>query len=315
MNTGSTIIALALASGQESTDQWVHLLPSGRFAGRDGRGPWVIENMNGIIEETRRYAGKNLLAIDYDHQIDNSAKNGKPAPAAGWIKGLQSRTDGLWGLVEWTAKAAAQIENKEFLYLSPVFNFLPGTGEVKRLLRAGLTNNPALELTALASAEGNTMDEDFIKQLRKLLGLDEIAEPDAVIQAINELVTAKQSVNADPGQYVSIGDFKSVVTELQQMKHTVTEEDARLAVTTAINNFCLPPSLESWGLALCRSDRKAFDGFVNEISPLLKALRFGQTGGRPPTEVRAEGTLTDEQMAICDAMGHTPADYAKTLEN
>lgn len=322
MNTGSTVIPLALASNQEQTEQWVHLMPKGQFQGRDGRGPWVAEDMNSIMEATQRYAGKSLLAVDYEHQIDNSVKNGQPAPAAGWIKGLQAKANGLWGLVEWTAQASAKIKEKEYRYLSPVFNFHPKSGRVIRLLRAGLTNNPALELTALAKAEeGDNMDEELLIQLRQLLGLDETADLTKIVQAVtdlmktknDELETAEQSATPDPSQYVPMGDFKNVVAELQQTKRSVAEEDVHLAVNTAINEGRIPPSLEDWGIALCRNDKAAFDQFIEEVSPLFRALRGPQTNGEPQIDSHKGNHLSNTQKAVCDAMGLPHTAYARTV--
>ncbi|MBY0431223.1 MAG: phage protease, partial [Rhodospirillales bacterium] len=122
-----------------------------------------------VIEASRRYAGRKLIAIDYDHQTDHAAKNGRPAPAAGWIKGLQARPDGIWGMVDWTGRAAEHLRKREYRYLSPAFSHSPN-GEVTCLLRAALTNNPNLELTALASAGGTIMECD-LSELRQLLGL------------------------------------------------------------------------------------------------------------------------------------------------
>jgi hypothetical protein len=73
-----------------------------------------------------------------------------PAPAAGWMKQFQARTNGLWALVAWTTNARALLDKREYRFISPVFAYTPA-GEVLQILRAGLTNSPALELTALAS--------------------------------------------------------------------------------------------------------------------------------------------------------------------
>src|ERR1700682_3111858 len=110
-----------------------------------------------------------------------SAREGRPAPAAGWIRELQVRAGALWGRVEWTVRAADSIVAREYRYVSPVFQFDPATGSVTRLLRAGLTNNPNLHLTAIAAAEtaaaANAKDNDMelpakdLEELREMLGL------------------------------------------------------------------------------------------------------------------------------------------------
>jgi hypothetical protein len=205
-------IAIALMSRAEAGDAepWIHLLPAGTFRGRDGRGPYTAANAGAIINASREFAGKRQIPIDYDHASDLAAKNGSPAPAAGWINALQSRADGVWGRVQWTPRAAEQLAQRKYRYLSPVFSH-DAAGNVSRLLRASLTNNPNLDqLTALASME--TMPMDKLAELRKTLGLADDADLDAINAKVLELTTARQAAAApDPSKFVPIGDFERVV--------------------------------------------------------------------------------------------------------
>lgn len=215
MTDNRTTIMVSLQSADQMKDgeQWVHLCPAGKFVGRDGRGPYLATDLNAIIQASARYAGKQLLPIDYDHQIDLSAKNGRPAVAAGWIKGMQARKDGIWGLVEWTAKAAEHIVSKEYRYLSPALIVSKDDGRVVRIERAGLTNNPNLnELTALSSAETDPMDgqdgnkpipEDanlimFRSALQQLLKLPSTAREPEILAAVEKLTTATRPTRLNP---------------------------------------------------------------------------------------------------------------------
>tara|TARA_B100002019_G_C21152386_1_gene538925 strand:+ start:381 stop:821 length:441 start_codon:yes stop_codon:yes gene_type:complete len=92
------------------------------------------------------------LLIDRDHQIDYAVP-GTPVKAAGWIKEMQVREDGIWGRVEWTERALAEIKAKEYRYISPVFMHKKDTGEITAIIRASLTNHPNLELKAVASSQ------------------------------------------------------------------------------------------------------------------------------------------------------------------
>ena len=129
---------------------WVQLLPSGEVLAspRDARLPWLVRDAEAIVAASRAIGMD--LPIDYEHQTDLSARNGQPAPAAGWIKRLSARADGIFGRVVWTARARAMIEAKEYRFLSPVFDFDRGTREVQRIRRAALTNAPAVLVTAVA---------------------------------------------------------------------------------------------------------------------------------------------------------------------
>lgn len=277
MDTTSLTIALKADAVNASGEQWVHLLPSGEFKARDGRGPWLVDNPATVIEETKLYAGTNQLPIDYEHQIDLSSKNGHPAPAAGWIQGLQTRTDGIWGLVKWTAKATEYLSAKEYKYLSPVMQYTK-QGNVVRIIRAALTNNPALEMTALAKADDNADREstpqaqDF-SELAKLLSLDEGATLGDITRAIQKILTAENSVQPNPSEYVPLGEFKKVVSELQN----INENTLLAKVDDAINGDLLPASLKDWGISMCRHDADAFDDFLQSIGTIFGFMQTCQT--------------------------------------
>lgn len=187
---GTILVALAAASKPgdgQALEQEVHLLPAGQFQGRDGRGPYTLADPAAVIEATRRYAGTTKLVVDYDHASDLAAPQGRPAPAAGWIKGLQARADGLWGLVDWPPRAAGLIAGKEYRYLSPVFQHT-ATGTVRRLLRAALTNSPNLDLTALCST-GALMSQTLAGALAQLLNLPDGSDEAAIVAKVTDLVT------------------------------------------------------------------------------------------------------------------------------
>jgi phage I-like protein len=165
--------------------EWVHLLPLGEIACRDGRGPYRLDDPQGVIAATTAHQKGVPLPIDYDHQLLYSEKNGKPAPAAGWITDLEVREGGIWGRVEWTEAAAAHLAAREYRYLSPVYRYLKHDGTVTRIECAALTNIPNLELTALASQLDNDGGEDmdlnqFLALLAGLFGLSGTPTADGV---------------------------------------------------------------------------------------------------------------------------------------
>jgi len=47
-----------------------------------------------VIATTTAYQRGADPPIDYEHQTPHSQTNGKPAPASGWIRGLEARPDG-----------------------------------------------------------------------------------------------------------------------------------------------------------------------------------------------------------------------------
>jgi phage I-like protein len=153
--------APAFLAGASSTAQWVELLKLGAFRGRDGRGPYRLDDPDAVIQASNAARMTAGIPIDYDHAIDLAAPGGAPAPAAGWIKELAVRDSAIWGRVEWTSRAASAIASHEYRYISPVFQYSPADGHVIRLLRAGLTNNPNLYLTAISAAGSEDTMDDF----------------------------------------------------------------------------------------------------------------------------------------------------------
>jgi phage I-like protein len=143
-------VSATVVGDHRNAPHWIELLPSGVFAGRDGRGPFRLLNPTAVIEATDALRMDAGLPIDYDHATDFAAPAGRPAPAAGWIQRIEARDGALWGEVEWTSHGAAAVVTREYRYISPVFEFSED-GEVTRILRAALTNNPNLYLTAISA--------------------------------------------------------------------------------------------------------------------------------------------------------------------
>jgi phage I-like protein len=156
------------------------------------------------------------IAIDYEHQILYSEKNGQPAPASGWVdpRSLEYREDGLYGTVTWTAKARAAIEEgpngepPEYRYLSPVFPY-DANGVPLDLLHLALTNTPAIDEGAaqLAAARmaiahdvtDDAQEIDTVKreQLIATLGL----ATDATDEQIDTAIAALKAAQADADAY------------------------------------------------------------------------------------------------------------------
>lgn len=307
--TGSIAIALQAQATGTANEQWVHLLPKGSFHGRDGRGPWSVRNAEAVIQATQARAGKTQIPIDYDHQSDFAARPGVggTAPAAGWIKGLQVRADGVWGLAEWTRAALAKLAAREYRYISPVFAFDKETGEVRSIHRAGLTNSPNLDLNAVAAA-GDQMDDE-LTEIRSELGLPLDASLSDIINAIRQLMTTTtQSGAPDPAAYVPIGAFERVTAELNKVNQGVSVQAAEIAVNQQIERGRLPPFLKGWAVELCSVNKPAFDAFVERTGKNVSRLFREQVPGSLP-DFAAGGQLTPDEQAVCTALKLTPAEF------
>jgi phage I-like protein len=121
--------------------EWIRILPLGQVELSDSREPFEVD---GASLETMVAAFRSRgvdLVIDYEHQ----SLQGERAPAAGWIKDLEARPDGLWARVEWTRQAREYLLSKEYRYFSPVLRLDPTSRRPMALMHLGLTNVPAIK--------------------------------------------------------------------------------------------------------------------------------------------------------------------------
>jgi phage I-like protein len=218
----------------------IHLLPAGEFRSRDGRPKeapaWRLDVAIAKRVIAAFAARRNPTVIDYEHQTLKVEENGQPAPAAGWFGGLEWREGrGLFATdVRWTPRAREMIAAGEYQYLSAVFTFTKGTGEVLEILHAGLTNVPAIDgLQALAAARFATQlneDTDMNEELLKLLGLAAGSAPEAVIAALKaklDALAAKDTEIAalktgqgdpDPAKFVPVKVVEDLKKQLAALK-------------------------------------------------------------------------------------------------
>lgn len=181
-----TAVALVEGDGGKAPD-WVQLLPAGPLIeARDGRS-FRFTNPQTVLDH---FARRKLdLAIDYEHAQDSEAtKDGRPAPAAGWISALEMRSGAIWGRVEWTAKAAAMITTREYRFLSPSFLYDEDQNEIVGLLGAGLVNRPAFHMQALARAAASQETPMPNTRITAALKLVDGASEDQIVGAIDKLV-------------------------------------------------------------------------------------------------------------------------------
>lgn len=206
---GKSVVALRaklplLAAGAPTS--WVEMAyesewrghPSGAFA----FGPAAFESIVARFD-----ADENPLPVTYGHPDHGG---GNPTPAAGWIQQIEIRhgSEGaeLWGLVEWTDKAADLIRAGEYRYCSLVVDFAPidratgaGAGEAE-MYELGLTNSPFLPgmtpitlsrvgAPARTTARSLSMDpKKVLSAIAKALGLPDTAAPEKMKRAFDALV-------------------------------------------------------------------------------------------------------------------------------
>lgn len=302
-----SLAAFASELEAATVPEWVHLLPAGRFIGRDGRGPYQADPAE-VIRNTRAYHKGNDLVIDYDHQAIHAARRGGSAPAAGWIKDLEARPDGVWGQVEWTEAAHAKIAAREYRYLSPVFPHGPGNpATVGHIYNVALVNVPNLDLMALNAAHPSTGENPMSlqDQLAALLGLDDATADEA---ALLKALETRLNAPPDPRKYVPVEQVTAMLNDMQGKAAEMTQHEAARQVEAAISHGTLPPALRDWGVALCSADPQAFQTFAAKaprvITPGAQFAWMNATPPRPPSS----DTGTPEEQALSRQLGISVAD-------
>lgn len=253
----------AASAAGEVRAQWVHLFRPGRTEARDGR-RFNLVDPGAVVARTLENAGTGELPVDYEHQTDYAPTNGRPAPAAGWMKRFEVRSDGIWALVQWTTRAAKMLADGEYRYISPTFSHSP-SGEVRRIERAALTNNPALQLTALARRQPQRQGPiamSFSKSILDALDLPADASESDAIAGILHLKNAHSAGSTDSGNMEAVA---TAVMQLNAERQAVAMARIERKVGEAVSAGVFPPSLRGWALALARTNEGSFDEFIDKV--------------------------------------------------
>ena len=331
------IIALIALETAGQAPEWVRLLPLGEVTLGDGReGFTVDEAALAAIAAGFRERGLDLV-VDYEHQ----SLSGEKAPAAGWIKELEARGDGLWMRVEWTETARRHITSKEYRYFSPVLRIEPETRRPVRLLHGALTNTPAMNdllplaaklailRPAAACAAGYSFQEENVmkKQLMELLGItgeqpDEeiLSLADArlklagALQEIGEILglpAAEATTAKIKGAILALKQGQDalarVQTELAGLKSDLAARDAQALVDEALKAGKVTPAQKDWALKYAREDAEGFKTFVAQapkVVPVNEGLKSTGTGGN-----KGAGGLSENEQIICTQLLIKPEEF------
>ena len=171
--------------------EWIRVLPLGRVELADHREPFLVDEAS-LKSMVAAFRSRGVdLVIDYEHQ----SLQGERAPAAGWIKDLEARPDGLWARVDWTQSAREYLEKKEYRYFSPVLRLDPETRKPLALMHVGLTNVPAINhlppLVARWRGEAAVLGELPPEELRlrsPAMEMDSVKEKRKMVEQLKQPV-------------------------------------------------------------------------------------------------------------------------------
>ncbi|SAI74575.1 Mu-like prophage I protein [Bordetella ansorpii] len=327
----------------------LHLLPDGDFkpaAIEDARqmpksGVYRLNAAAAARVIAHARASSNALPIDYEHQTQQAAVNGQPAPAAGWIEGanlVYRPGEGLFARdVQWTPRAKKYLDEDEYRYQSATFMHDPETGEVLGLVGAALTNRPALDgltsarlaaLSAQLAGQFPTTEDTMNPLLKALLdglGLPETATLEQGVSALAtlktqaaqagglsaELATLKAAA-PDPAKYVPI----DTVTQLNQELATLRAQELQREIDAVIDLAKDEGRIASE--AYETTLREVGKSSLAQLKALVQAAPANPAlAGRRQTDTikrdggGGQGELTQAELAVCAATGISPDDFKK----
>lgn len=308
---------LALNAADGTVPDWVQLLPAGReIEGVDGR-KWTLERDGADIVAAFNSRGLKL-PIDIEHATQLKGARGEEAPAVGWIEALEARDTGLWGRADWTDRGRALLADRAYAYLSPVFTYAKRTGLIARMVSAGLTNNPNLDLVALNRSDDDAAQTEDVmdKAILEALGLNSDASAADVVVAIQKLKDDKATAlnraeTPDPERFVPKADFDLAmnrVREAEAADKARAEAEIEAAVDAAIEAGKVAPASRDYHLAACRAEG-GLDRFKAAMDAAPEIAGKSGLGGKPPAG--GGSALSAEELAVCQATGMDPEEFAK----
>jgi phage I-like protein len=336
----------ANTAGQDRTPalpEWIRVLPLGTVELSDHREPFLVDEAS-LKSMAADFRSRGVdLVVDYEHQ----SLQGERAPAAGWIKALEARGDGLWARVDWTQQARDYLEKKEYRYFSPVLRLDPESRKPVALMHVGLTNVPAIKhLPPLVARWGGQAEAPggappagarvraragktdakkekgmMVEQLKRLMG----AEPEMAEEAVcGKALEAFRDLGAAldlPGE-VSVAQLKGAVealkagaarllkTEaaLQALKVRLSSETAERLVEEALKAGKVSPAQRGWALEYCRRDPEGFRTYADRAPKLVPT---GEELQLLKEDRHEEQGLLPEELAVCRSLRVAPEAYLK----
>lgn len=300
---------------QLPADGMYHLIPKGEFPHPESKTVQILDDkaLTAIADrfnaesQTPRFPG---LRVDYDHF---SYDDDKSSEAAGWIKKLEPRADGIYANVQWTPQGEAALKDGRFRLASPVW--LPhqveklGSGRIRplRLDSAGLTNNPNLRgMVPLSNRAGSgesadtqpdrySTNKNTMKSIATKLGLSAEASEDSILSAVTTL--SNRATAAEEALTPLKNRNTTLETEKKELLTAQVETDlAKYA------NRIKPEAKEKIRAALLANRAGTIDILegMEEIKPAAATRgnatgQFNRASGQQPGNAAAAAGATDEE--------------------
>ncbi|MGN0710503.1 MAG: phage protease [Anaerovoracaceae bacterium] len=275
--------------------------------------------------------------VDYEHQTLKDVQ----APAAGWIKELRMDTDAVVAKVEWNLKAQEYLKNKEYRYVSPVVRVRESDNRAAVLHSLALTNTPAIDgmFSINKFDEYDEMyeedDEMELKEILKLLGLEEGADESAVRErietltgSIKELKDLKEKGERGAAPIVckllelsedaKAEDVSAAILALKTssedtvskaeylaLKERLDRQDCEKSVELALKEGKLTADMKDWALEYALKDSEGFKSFVS------KAPQVVPMGQIVYADEKKNAAYESTTLKVCKDLGISEDDLKK----
>lgn len=332
------VLDLQAEGMEEGVPGIIRLIPKGHVESQ--KGDFIVDDESFELIQ-RRFKGRKLdLVIDYEHQTLEDVQ----APAAGWITELVNAADAIMAKVEWTARGAEYLKNREYRYLSPVVITRKTDKKVVALHSAALTNTPAIDgmFPIVNSLSPDEIKEEEIMELEKLirlLGLPEGATEADVEAALQAAATKMQShaeetevtankAAADATVLGLLGLKEGAKTEevaaaimqlkagdtvlaqeVKSLKEQMAKNAADEAVERAMKQGKVSASMKDWAIEYALKDPSGFRAFVEKAPQVVPMGTLDQ-----PEEKGTVNWADDLNVSVLKGMGLSDEDIKKYFQ-
>lgn len=275
---GNAFGNLRAVASADASPKWNQIFPMGTFH----NGGWPADGVTvdrafceAIVANWKKHGG--ALAVDYFHKTNEEDAPNDERIASGWMQDLEAREDGVYALIDWTAKARAKILAGELANISPEFHLngtdaRTGKPQGPTLVCAALLNNQAFkEMPRVAAsavvdppAPPNPAVEEFIMNKKQMLALLAKFQNTTVTDASTdaEVLAAfekQMDVNVKASSDAAAA-LKATITAADALKASEEASKALQAQLTEANT-----EKAKLGVRVANIEKQALDTAVNTL--------------------------------------------------
>lgn len=310
----SNLFRRSLDLPQKAPSRFV-IFNAGNNPGDDGPAIFDEKAAEMVMAEFKK-RGVLRLTIDYDHASIKSDTRPQDRIAAGWFTPdiVNGRCDA--GAVYWTDAAKKAIENKEWLYISPVFT-KDSDGRITSLVNLAITNNPATwgARPLIAASRGFSMDSILPSTYACLLAL--ASSGDATFAAwANENAGEMLAMAGENAAAIQEGAKQYMVSSDQTAASATTDQNAAVAASATTDQTQVAAS------STCSPEEQAARSLNPDSAALLARSQMAAETSKSTVDrsveiekLQKEKLLPKDGAVAIFARSCTDEDFAKFAAN